>query len=283
MPRETPTFLRDFLLSSGVLKTEGADTAPVDIAEREKARIDWREFTFSLRDFARYIPLIAGNITLIPKEDIPDPVETIEFVIFFPGSVIVQGKEAQPSMTFFFSRRKSGKTEATQRLFSGFALSRSGEVDQREWRKASESASMNIPVATVNTERKPQGRTVDIVFLGVGILHDYYMNLLVGLENTGTVVVENMDGRQELYEASFVRVDEHGRVFRNLVIAGFDPAEDLVDTIGWLNIGYSPVGTALSTTDRLRRFSGTDESLTEMIELRTQESRQRIEAVGTQP
>ena len=62
-------------------------------------------------------------------------------------------------------------------------------------------------------------------------------------------------------------------------MAGLDPAEDQsdVNAIGWLNIGYSPVGSALSTGDQLRKFSSTEESVTKMIEDKTEEKKQQLE------
>ena len=280
-PRETPGFLRDFLLSSGVFpnKQEEEDKEPSERAA-DTSSIDWKDMTFSLKEFARNIPLIAGKIELKPQtDDIPDPVTLIEFVIFFPGDVILQGAEATPSLTLFSSVRKSGKTEKTMRLFSGYALSRAGDRPQDDWSRESEKAALSIPVTTINMKKQQTGRSVDLVFLGLGIYHDYYMNLITGAENTGTLMVENTDGRQEFYDANFVRVDETGRVFKNLIIAGFDPAEDQsdVNAIGWLNIGYSPVGSALSTGDQLRKFSSTEESVTKMIEDKTEEKKQQLE------
>lgn len=285
-PRETPGFLRDFLLKSGAFPNKlEEETAQGDLPP-DSARINWQDMAFSLRDFARNIPLIAGNIELEPLDDnIKDPVERIEFVIFFPGDVIVQGKEASPSKTFFSSVRRSGKTERTRQLFKGFALSRAGNRADEDWSEASQEASMSIPLATVNMERTVKGRTVDLVFLGLGMFSDYYLNLLTGAENAGSVIVEDPEGNEERYRASFVRLDESGQTYRNLIIAGFDPPdeENPEDGIGWLNIGYSPVGSALSTGDQLKRFSSVEGDVTRMIERRTIQKREELQSVLEEP
>jgi len=281
-PRETPGFLRDFLLTSGVFPNkQEEEEEPRAQQEEQSARIDWRDMTFSLKEFARNIPLIAGKVQFSPQEgqEIADPITLIEFVMFFPGDVILKGAEATPSMTLFCSTRKSGKTEKTRRLFSGFALSKAGDSSgERGWAQESERAALSVPVTTVNMKKQPTGRTVDLVFLGLGIYDDYYVNLITGAENDGTLIVEDMDGNQELYKADFVRIDESGRVYRNLIIAGFDPPEESdVNAIGWLNIGYSPVGSALSTGDRLRKFSSTEESVSAMIEAKTEEKKRELD------
>ncbi len=168
-PRETPGFLRDFLLSSGVFPNSTENDKEETEKVKDPSRIDWKDMTFSLKEFARNIPLIAGKIELKPlDESIADPLASIEFVIFFPGDVILQGAEATPSMTLFSSRRKSGKTEKTTRLFSGYALSKAGDRPQDDWSKESEKAALSIPVSTVNMKKQQTGRSVDLVFLGLG-------------------------------------------------------------------------------------------------------------------
>ncbi len=278
-PRETPGFLRDFLLTSGVFPTKAEEETAEKTETEKSARINWQDMTFSLKEFARNIPLIAGKVEFKPKDEgVVDPIQAIEFVMFFPGDVILKGAEATPSMTLFCSTRKSGKTEKTRRLFSGYALSRAGDTSEEAWSKESEKAALSVPISTVNMKKAPTGRTVDLVFLGLGMYDDYYLNLITGAENSGSLIVEDMDGNQELYDAQFVRIDESGKVFRNLIIAGFDPPEESdVNAIGWLNIGYSPVGSALSTGDRLKKFSSTEESVNTMIEAKTEEKKREME------
>ena len=289
-PREAPGFLRDFILKSGVFKKrnqkEAGSSDGDGAAEKDTSRVNWDDMSFSLREFARNVPLIAARLELTPEEGgtVSDPVELVEFVVFFPGDVIIKGEDATPSMCFFSSQRRSGKVERTRKLFTGVAFSRFGNDPDENWAQESDAANFTIPVGTVNMKRKPEGRDVDVVFLGLGLMSDYYISLVTGSENRGTMVLETREGAEERYTADFVKMDDSGRLTRNLIVAGFDPAKDQDEenVIGWLNIGYSPVGSALSTGSKLRKFSSVDSELTNMIEAKTRENKRMLEQQNRQ-
>ena len=243
-PREAPDFLRDFILKSGVYTQQHQKEAGTSDGGGAAG-------SFSIREFARNVPLIAGRLEVTPAEGakITDPVEFVEFVVFFPGDVIVKGEDATPSMCYFSSQRRSGKVERTRTLFTGVAFSRFGNNPAENWAKESDAANFSIPVGTVNMKRKPEGRTVDVVFLGLGLMSDYYISLVTGSENRGTMMVESREGAEEHYAADFMKTDDSGQMTRNLIVAGFDPGEEQNEenVIGWLNIGSSPIGSALKT------------------------------------
>lgn len=271
-PRDTPDFVRSFLLKSGVKLEKNADGEEGDAAEtvdKPEADINWKDMGVTLKQFARSVPLAAGKVRAKPKEPMADPIVEIQFVVFFPGESIQRGDGATPSLSFFLSVRRSGKVEKTSKLFDGSVFSREKDEDMDDWMGKSAHASMTIPVGTANIRQEDSNKLIDLVFMGLGFYDDYYLSLVMGLDNTGELMVETVDGTVEHYDITFADIDDNGKERRNVILAGFDPVEEEsdVDAVGWLNIGYSPVGTAVSSGDRkLKKFSSVDAAVSELIE-----------------
>lgn len=266
-PRTTPAFLRNFF-----------SRAMADMAAQQQGSRDGKDkgaaaIQFSLRDFASKIPLVAGRIKTSASDlaEEKDPVEGIDFVLLFPGRVVLSGGAATPSMSFVSIRHKSGKVDQTRLLFDKLLINRKGV--KGDWVRQEDNAALYVPIVSCGLQKDEagQGMSVNLVFLGLGIYDDYYLNLWSGKENRGSLVVETKEGQRRNYQTAFTEVVRDKEV-KNLVVAGFDPMEKA--SIGWLNIGRWPVGVAVSTGDiELNRFSGVSEEVAQMLERKEAELR----------
>lgn len=266
-PRKAPSFLKNFFAQMGMETTVAkTDAGSQDVIATASAA------SFTLREFANRVPLVAGRITAHPDrvKEIENPLVGIDFVIMFPGMSIQAGENAAPSMNYFLARRQDGSIEQTRLLFQGMGLAQRDESGK--WSKRSSDASLSIPISTCGFERQENGITVNLAFLGIGIYDDYYLNLSAGVENKGTIIVETKDGRRETYKAVFSEIAKTGQEDANFIVAGFDPLQK--SNVGWLNIGRWPVGASMQTEhEAMPLFSGTDEKITEMIDRKNLEWR----------
>ena len=274
-PRQAPGFLKNFFSQVG-----SAQTGATGEEEGLDAVTDRLTMSFSLREFAAKIPLIAGKIETRSLEEASasvseDPLTLIEFVIFFPGKTIASGDLATPSLAYFAAQRKSGKVERTRELFSGLNIRQ--RKSGGEWMAGGDNARIMVPVSSVGLEKSATGMDLNLAFLGLGIYSDYYLRLTSGQENTGEIVVEGLDGTREVYRAVFTEMAkvgmgaEVGSEIKNLVVAGFDPMQQ-DSGMGWLNIGRSPVNVAVATSmSELHEFAGMDSKITAMIQKKDRE------------
>lgn len=268
-PRKAPTFLKNFFSKVGQeLIEEKQDKGTMDIEVKRSVA----DSSFTLREFANHIPLVAGRIKTNPErvnQDIANPLVSIDFVVMFPGLAVQGGENASPSMNYFLAMRKDGHIEQTKVLFPEVPMMKRGE-DQ--WQKSEERGALSIPISTCGMEKNDNGVTVNLAFLGVGIYDDYYLNLSAGIENSGTIIVETKNGERETYRAVFEELASSGSEEAEFIVAGFDPMQK--SNIGWLNIGRWPVGAAIETEHKqVPNFSGVSETVHDMIEKKNLEWR----------
>ncbi len=262
-PRKAPNFLMNFVNKVGV--EDNRD----DRGEGEKPGSMQMQFT--LKDFSRKIPLIAGKIkTAAPDNpEEKDPVTQLDFVLLFPGRALLGGSAATPSLSFFSARRQSGKSEQTKLLFENMVVRKKDA--QGQWVDKSSTGHLFVPIVSAGLKKEERGVNVNLVFLGLGIYDDYYLNLWSGTENRGRLTVESTGGIRTSYDTTFTETIANEEV-KNLVVAGFDPSEE--SGIGWLNIGKWPVGAAVGIGDtELKRFASVNEEIAQMIEKKEAELR----------
>ncbi len=278
-PKNAPAFLANFFSKVAVsLKTgEQAKKKGVDRASSAMA------IQFSLRDFAAKIPLVAGRIKMLDVDSVhvKDPVTMIDFVLIFPGRAVISGNLATPSLCFFSAKKKSGKVDQTQLLFDKYTVNQ--KQKEGDWEEKGTGASLFVPLASCGLKKEEDGMAVNLVFLGLGVFDDYYLNLTSGKQNQGKLIVEGLDGTRTTYDTSFMDVvkTENNELteVKNLVVAGFDPMEK--SNIGWLQIGRLPPGTAVGVGDvPVQRFSSVDEGLMQMIEKKEMQWRTTAEGVA---
>ncbi len=274
-PRVAPTFMKNFFSKVGLAAEEEKKGVDGEVEEQSG-------MAFSLREFAYKIPLIAGKIeakSLADSPAIKDPIKSIEFVLLYPGRTMISGcEEGAPSVSFFVCRRASGAVQSTTNFLQNAVIMRRSSAGT--WQRECAKSSVAIPIATVNMQKNENGMLLNLVFLGLGVYDDYYLNLDVGKENRGEIIVANsasMDqtdiltanqdaagGIRERYEAVMEDLQQTGSGEagdRNILVAGFDPVQESAG-IGWLSIGRGLITAALSTTlDDYYVFSGMGEDV----------------------
>lgn len=270
-PRSSPAFLMNFFAKAGVsvtTKSKGGQGAQFE----GKKDIGRMAVQFTLKDFASKIPLVAGRLRTTAPEASgeADPVVQLDFVLLFPGRAVISGGSSTPSLSFFAVKRKSGKMEQTRQLFSNMNVTEVSE-DADAWRSWTDNASLYVPLVSCGIQKGEGGVHVNLVFLGLGVYDDYYVNLFSGEEDRGTLIVENDDGERFTYDTTFKEVVQDTEV-RNLVVAGFDPQGTA--GIGWLNIGQWPVGASVGLGEMdIGRFAGVSEDLARLLENKEAELR----------
>jgi len=274
-PRTAPVFLNNFISKLGAPPSADQSRTQQGGAEDGQEDVLYGS-SFTLRDLATKIPMVAGKVRTLVEEDDPnpDPVMQIEFLLLFPAHVVKSTDMATPSLSFFSAVRKSGKMEQSRLLFQGYhAKQRVGD----QWMLQSDNASIYVPLATCGIERKEDGMDLNLAFLGMGFYDDYYLRLVTGKENSGRLMVEGKFGAQSEYNLSFVDAPRMGgEIVKNLYVGGFDPAVQS-QQMGWLNIGQWPVGQALAVdTEEVFKFAGVDEEITAAIEQKELERRMSV-------
>jgi hypothetical protein len=276
-PKEAPPFLKHFLARLGVespVRTMGEPAGgrgPEDRASEADAAS-----RFTLRDFAKRIPIIAGKVTTTPvsEEEDPDPIVSLDFLLFYPGRVVKTADLATPSLSFFSATRSSGRAERTKVFYQGVANERSA----RGWALKSSTARLYVPLAICNLERTKDEMELYLTFLGLGVYDDYHLQLATGREKRGSLVVEGRFGTRSEYALTAEEEDaESGMMVRNLVIEGFDPAH--AEELGWLNIGREPVATSVALEEKpTPRFFALGEEIRQLIEQKKLQMRLEADA-----
>jgi glucose/arabinose dehydrogenase len=240
-PKQWPSFMKEFVSQLGVTTS---DELAVDDG---KDRVQDKNMAFTVREFTDRIPMIAGRVTIITDtlgDHVEDPVEQLDFVVFYPGRAVVAGRNATPSLSLFSARHASGKVERTQ-VASGFS---SLERTDGNWKQRSSEALVYFPMTSCTTRRQPDGVNVTLAFLGMGHMKDYYLELRCGRVDKGHLMVEGESGRLADYDVAFTEIDDTGEEVRNIMIAGFDPEQN--DSYTWLYIGKEPIDTQLQFSEK---------------------------------
>ena len=261
-PRQIPSFLRNFFSQvRSMTDARGSGTGEGEEGVEIGGSLD---LDVSLKDFASRIPMVAGQVKTVDsdKYEVKDPVVLVDFVLLFPGRAVMTGEAATPSLCFFSARRKSGKVERTRPLFNSLFVSRK---KSDEWSNEDGSASLFIPIASCAVNQEPDHISVSLIFLGLGIYDDYYLNLWSGIEDRGTMIVEGKDGTRTTYATTFEQTIEDIEE-KTLLVAGFDPSSK--GGIGWLNIGRFPVGRTIGYRDDVTSFSSMDDVVNKAIKKR---------------
>ena len=273
-PRSSPGFLRSFFSQAGVgldQQTTKGSGSGTDEGEGGGGMA----VAVSLRDFSSKLPLVAGKVKVMEAASLDvedrDPVTEVNFVLLFPGRMIMSGEYATPSMSYFAATHKSGKIEQTKELFTGMAMDQ--RVQGEGWTRIGKAGAISVPLVTCSMQKREEGMEINLVFLGMGLYDDYYLSLLSGVdEETGTLVVNDVRGARRVYKTSFREIVNDGSEVKNLVVAGFDPKEKI--GVGWLNIGQWPVGSYVGLGEmQSGAFQGVSEDLARLIERKQMEWR----------
>ena len=106
-----------------------------------------------------------------------------------------------------------------------------------------DNGMLYIPMGFANSQPWGRGSQLNITFMGIDILDDFYLNLQSGVRETGRLTVEAKRGPATHYKVSWLEKDEEGNTKRNLVVAGFDRQ---TDTFGWHKLGNAPTPTIMT-------------------------------------
>ncbi|MBP7829727.1 MAG: hypothetical protein KA248_07400 [Kiritimatiellae bacterium] len=273
-PRSSPQFLRSFFSQAGVGLDQQTTKGSAG-GEDEGEAGGGMAVSVSLRDFASKLPLVAGKVKVMQAENLEgedkDPVTEVNFVLLFPGRMVLGGEYATPSMSYFAATRKSGKVEQTRELLSGMAMDQ--RVQGEGWTRLGKGGAISVPLVTCSMQKRDDGMELNLVFLGMGLYDDYYLSMMSGVdEEVGTLVVNGIKGDRRVYKTSFREVVNDGSEVKNLVVAGFDPKEKI--GVGWLNIGRWPVGSYVGLGEmQSGAFQGVSEDLARLIERKQMEWR----------
>ena len=269
-PREAPAFLKNFLMGMGAFN-------PAPITESGDDPGGAAPTSFTLREFAHKVPLIAGKLITTPLTDDEqasgfDFVTNVTFVVFYPNQTIESGESATPSLSFFVAEKSSGKREITKPMFEGLnSLIRKGD----EWDDTADAAKLYVPITASAVDKTPEGLDINLAFLGLSFYDDYYLGLGTGKEDKGTMVVEGKDGSRVYYVAKFTEVAKDGSFSRNLVVAGFDPNQR--QDLGWLEIGRYPISDTITPDDSpFGGMQGVSDEFKEEIKKKDRERRLEI-------
>jgi hypothetical protein len=276
-PRAAPAFLKTFLGQVGARPSDESARIQGAKGEPEKKDVAFGS-SFTLREFAAKIPMVAGRVkTILTGEEAdPDPVSEVDFMLFFPAHTLKATDLATPSLSFFSAKRKSGKLEQTRVFMEGL---KSVQRVSDQWLPQSENARIYVPLATCGMNRYPGGVDLSLTFLGLGVYDDYILRLTTGKENRGSLIVEGKYGSRVDYRLSFVEEPTiaGAEPITNLVVAGFDPAIKS-ESLGWLNIGSSPVGASVVSEDvGVPDFASASDELKNLLQRKELEWRQTIE------
>ena len=273
-PRSSPNFLRSFFSQAGVgldqQTTEGSASGTDEGEAGGGMAVE-----VSLRDYSSKLPLVAGKVKVLEStsgegED-KDPVTEVNFVLLFPGRMVIGGEFATPSMSYFAATRRSGKVEQTRELFKGMSMDHRSQGEG--WTRMGNAGTLTVPLVTCSMQKREEGMEVNLVFLGMGLYDDYYLSLLSGTdEETGTLMVNDVRGSRRVYKTSFREIVNDGSSVKNLVVAGFDPKGKI--GVGWLNIGQWPVGSYVGLGEmQAGAFQGISDDLARLIERKQMEWR----------
>ncbi|MBU1909651.1 MAG: hypothetical protein KJ726_06370 [Verrucomicrobia bacterium] len=273
-PRSSPEFLRSFFSQAEVALDQPTRKGSAS-GEDEGEAGGGMAVSVSLRDFASKLPLVAGKVKVMEStsgegED-KDPVTEINFVLLFPGRMVLGGEYATPSMSYFAATRRSGKVEQTRELFKGMSMDHRSQGEG--WTRLGNAGALTVPLVTCSMQKRDEGMEINLVFLGMGLYDDYYLSLGSGMEEeSGTLVVEGSRTGRRVYKTSYREVVNDGSEVKNLVVAGFDPKEKI--GVGWLNIGQWPVGSYVGLGEmQSGAFQGIGEDLARLIERKQMEWR----------
>ncbi|MBU0678888.1 MAG: hypothetical protein KJ626_12315 [Verrucomicrobia bacterium] len=242
-PKKWPEFLGGFVSRLGV------GIADEDAANTQKPKEVEEKTTFTLKEFAERIPLIAGKIKTsdlnnLAQGEEKDPLEEIQFISFFPNRALAGGENPTPSLSLFAARRKSGAVEVT-RTTGGLKASRY-TADGR-WVQASDNAFLCIPITSCAAVQRDTHLDLSVSFLGLGFTPDYHLTMRCGERNEATLMVDGGGETMSSYGASFIEKLADGRTVENLVVAGFEARKD--HDQGWLRLGRHPVSSSIIIDD----------------------------------
>ncbi|MEM7391851.1 MAG: hypothetical protein AAF492_05835 [Verrucomicrobiota bacterium] len=262
--RMLPVILKGLLSSRGAERTDESDVHGEKGETNPDAPPDGS--TINLKDFMSRFPMIAGKVRTMQIENDPfkDPVVELEFVLFFPANVVKSSDSATPSLSFFAARRRSGKEERSQMFSDNFMSSLKVGDD---WILQSDKSEIYLPLTSCGIGEDEDGIDVSITFLGLSVLDDYFLNINVGRENGGMLIVEDKFGKDKAtYPLTITDKKVAGEnPDPNLMITGFDQATKSQD-LSWLNIGQWPVGQAISLNGSdVTEFHAVDPEITEVL------------------
>ncbi len=227
-PKKWPTFLKSFFSNLGI---ETLDEKAVLETRKLGKPSEHREM--SLQDMGDRLPFIAGKVKAKPGMDVndPDPVEQMDFIIFFPNKMVRNGVTT-PSLSLVSVTHKSGMRERT-RVVEGQMSTRNFQ-DSR-WDGTMSPASIFIPIASCSAIPRDEGMDIALTFLGLGQTGDYFLSVSLGRDNSGSLVVEEKGGYKADYDLQITEIDPNGVEQVNVVVAGARTQDE--DVSNWLDIG----------------------------------------------
>ena len=261
-PKKWPPFLKSFFNNLGVPTQDESVDGEVSEADQDNA--------FTLSEIAERMPLIAGKIKTElsePPTENQDPVSEVDFIVFFPSKSIQGDRLTTPGLGLFAAKRHSGKVEKT-RVISGYKSST--YLGGGEWKDDEGEGMVYLPLPACTASRRgSDGMDINVCFLGMGEYEDYFLNLSLGKEESGTLVTEGSEEGTMSYGVNFTEKLSDGSEVKNVVVAGFNHVE--THDYEWMKLGSWPMGSGLDVTAGIKTFSSRTEALLELVEVKDAE------------
>jgi hypothetical protein len=230
-PREWPDFFRSFIEHLDMVDA-------VDHMIQSRAR--WKsavggKVPMSVEEFASAIPVVAAKVQarlLSPSVLEPDPIEELNFVLFFPNQSVQTRQTVAPSISLLQARRRSGKEIRTQFMPNEHGAPLTEDLD---WDDLPE---VLISFPTGYHARRTSAADEDLVrvyFLGMGLGPDYWIDVHRDDPAQSKMVIEDPFGPDLEYALDLLpeRASAGGK---SLLVAGLTEIDK-----GWEFIGKKPV------------------------------------------
>jgi DNA-binding beta-propeller fold protein YncE len=229
-PKEWPEFFRQFIDKLGVIRT--VDQRYVDDTA---AKMSLGKIPLTIGEFSAVVPVIAAKVKatlLSPPALEPDPIEEVDFLLFYPNQSALTQRTIAPSISLFKARHRSGRVVQTKFMpnKAGATIDENMSWDQLPDVLVSFPSGYYAP----DTGQSEQG-LVRVYFLGMGLGSDYWIDLQRINPEKSRMRVETMTGKKIEYKLEpFQNVGKDGS--ESILVAGIKGVE-----AGWFRIGEVPV------------------------------------------
>ncbi len=230
-PRETPSFLKQFMRQVGVdLVDQSSAAAHAPRTQEAKS--------MTLEELGKRIPLVAGRVKVEELPNDTDPIVEVNFLSLFPNQII-HGEQTTPSLCLFSARHRSGRIERSE-IWSGKQARRLRP--DGGWENLSEPTLLMTPLSTCSAVENANGVSVTLAFMGLGQMQDYFLTLNYGRSNEAFFASSGEDLR--VARATFSEQRGDGREVLNFAMSGVRTRR--VEEATWMPLGPHANWTLLS-------------------------------------
>ncbi|HBA82670.1 MAG TPA: hypothetical protein DCZ95_01125 [Verrucomicrobia bacterium] len=229
-PKEWPDFFRQFIDKLGVIRT--VDQRYLDDTA---AKMSLAKVPLTIGEFSAVVPVIAAKVkaTLLSAPELePDPIEEVDFLLFYPNQSVLTQRTIAPSISLFKARHRSGKVVQTR-----FMPNKAGtSIDENMTWDHMPEVLVSFPSGyyAPDTGLSEQG-LVRVYFLGMGLGSDYWIDIQRIHKEKSRMRVETMTGKKLEYKLEpFQSLGKDGS--ESVLVAGIKAVD-----MGWFKVGEVPV------------------------------------------